>query len=159
MTENIPDKHDLRRKRMLANGQRGLLTAILILAVLVGGVFWWGGQTRAHGEPPVAGGLSAPGVPISEGQRLYLQFCSSCHAQNGSGNPAANVPALDSAGTAWQKPAAELKLHILDGGQTMPELRGLVSDADADQLLAYIQIWWTPDQLKVFREASAQDQP
>jgi mono/diheme cytochrome c family protein len=145
-----PDKFDLRRARLQSQKQTGLIIALFVVALLVGAIFRLGGQRAVSGEPVLAGGASPVGPGMSAGQRLYIQFCASCHAQDGSGNPVVNIPPLNADGTAWQKTPAELKTHILDGGDTMPELTGLVSESDADLLLEYIQLWWTDEQREAF---------
>ena len=90
-------------------------------------------------------------------QALYEQYCFGCHGLTGDGNEGADIPALNAKGEAWSRSRSELQVHILDGGETMPELSGLVSQDDAAAIIDFIQVWWTPDQLAVFEELNPQE--
>lgn len=137
-----------RRKRLLSQSQRGTFLGLVLLGVFVMGMFAWGNSMQPRGGEAIAGGEPGPGA--MPGQKLYNQYCFGCHGLTGDGNEAANIPALNQNGSAWTKTRSELENHILDGGQTMPELKGLVSPDDAALLIDFIQVWWTTDQVKTF---------
>ena len=139
-----------RRKRLLGQSQVGTFFGLLVIGLLVSGIFIWGGnqQVAATSEPLVNNNLPGPGG--FPGENLYNQYCFGCHGLTGDGNPDADIPALNQNGEAWTKSRTELENHILDGGETMPELSGLVSPDDAAMLIDFIQVWWTQEQIETF---------
>ncbi len=143
MEKDFEEERYMRRKRLLKQRQTGTIFGLLVLGVFVMGMFSWGGRVQS-GE---GGSVLSGNDP---GERLYNQFCFGCHGVNGDGNEAANIPALNQNGIAWTKTRVELENHILDGGETMPELSGLVSPSDATLLIDYVKKWWTPEQIEAF---------
>lgn len=139
-----------RRARLLGQNQVGTLIGLLVVSLLVAGVFALGGETAASGDASLLTGPAA-GPALSEGAVLYNQYCSGCHGPSGAGNAAAGIPPLNQDGAAWQRTQDELQAHILDGGETMPELSGLVSPRDAALLIEFIQSWWTDEQVAAFK--------
>ncbi len=97
------------------------------------------------------GGAESDGPALSQGQRVYLQYCAPCHSQDGSGNPAIQAPAINQTGEAWKRSQTELELHVLEGGGSMPALSGVLSESDVAVILEYMQEWWTDEQVEAFR--------
>ena len=145
-----------RRARLLHQGQTGVIIGLVVILGVVLGLL-------NYSSPAETGGSTSflPGDPVGpeqlEGQALYNQYCFGCHGLTGAGNEAAEIPPLNQEGAAWTKTRSELRDHILDGGETMPELSGLVSPDDAAMLIEYIQIWWTPEQIDTFNTNNPQD--
>src|ERR1700712_2278091 len=65
-----------------------LTTAILTLFISL--------QVSAQAKKPAA----SPAASIAAGQKIYLQYCLSCHMMDGGGVPNMNPPL---AGTSWVK--------------------------------------------------------
>lgn len=145
-----------RRARLLQQSQTGVIIGLIVVFGMVLGLLNYGSPAETGGSSSfLPNQLVGPGQV--EGQQLYNQYCFGCHGLTGAGNEAANIPPLNQDGAAWTKSRAELRDHILDGGETMPELSGLVSPEDASDLIAYIQIWWTPEQIDTFNENNPQE--
>ena len=102
------------------------------------------------GQPPAT-------TAVVAGERLYRQYCIACHAENGVGE--APIPTtirapgylaampLDETSHAWHHSDQQLVETILEGLQRtdrMPPRKGLLSRAEALQLVAYIKSLWSP---------------
>ena len=154
MTDKDTDSEFIyRRKRLLQQSQVGVIVGLAVLGVFVMAMFRWGNGLQDGGSAFIGG---APGPNAPPGEKLYNQYCFGCHGITGDGNEAANIPALNANGQAWSKSRSELETHILDGGETMPELKGLVSPDDAALLIDFIQVWWTPEQVETFNNTNNQ---
>lgn len=142
----------LRRERLLTRSQLGTWIGLIVIGLVAALIFSLGGgeaigggsQTFINGQPP--------GPDQLAGQQLYEQYCFGCHGLTGDGNPDAGIPPLNQYGTAWTRTRAELEAHILDGGKTMPELKGLVSPTDAGLLIDFIELWWTAEQVDTYNQ-------
>ena len=103
---------------------------------------YFSGQTLKGGE--------ADSALVEAGKLLYttgdakkgVAACASCHAPNGSGNPAANFPAIAGQHTVY----AEKQLKAFrDGSRAndvntmMQDVAGNLSDADIKAVASYIQ--------------------
>lgn len=96
-------------------------------------------------------GLTAAARP-EHGKELYRQYCVACHSADGRGefnwmNREHGAPALDSSGHAWHHEDAQLLSMILDKpapDSRMPAWRGVLTQDDAIDLLAYIKTLWSP---------------
>lgn len=88
----------------------------------------------------------------SRGEQLYGQYCVSCHGVKGRGErnwryQEHGAPALDDSGHAWHHEDAQLVSMILDKpipDSRMPAWRGVLSQRDAIDLVAYIKSLWSP---------------
>ena len=141
---------------MLSQSQTGTVVGLLVVFALVMGIFTWGSRMASGSDGAFLDG-QVPGPGQLAGQQLYNTYCFGCHGLTGEGNPEAGIPPLNPSGLAWTKTRLELETHILDGGETMPELSGLVSPDDAERLIDYIQIWWTAEQIDTFNQNNPQD--
>lgn len=150
--KDIEVERIIRRKRLLQQQQVGTLIGLAVLGLFVMGMFLWGGSSTAAADSGEFVGGGAPGPAGLPGQALFNQYCFGCHGLTGDGNEAAKIPALNQNGMAWSRTRAELESHILDGGETMPELSGLVSPDDAALLIDFIQVWWTTEQVETFNQ-------
>jgi mono/diheme cytochrome c family protein len=144
--ENIEKLLARRRRRVVQNSVSGMSAALGALLLLVVAIILLG--SSAGGDGP-AGGGSRP--ELSEGQRLYIQNCAPCHAQDGSGNASIEAPAINQDGEVWQWSQSELEEHVLEGGGNMPALSGQLDADQVEIILSFIQDWWTEDQLDSFR--------
>jgi len=100
---------------------------------------------------PSNASLTASAKP-AHGEILFRQYCVACHGAKGIGefnwqNRERAAPALDSSGHAWHHEDTQLLSMILDKpvpDSRMPGWRGILSNEDALDLLAYIKSLWTP---------------
>jgi hypothetical protein len=94
----------------------------------------------------------------------YDKYCAHCHGWSGEGQIATSldtsqrlgmhtVPPHNEDGHTWQHPDALLFLAIRDGIQNpldhypMPGFGDRLSDDEIRGLIAYMKLWWTPEQL------------
>ncbi|ROR34785.1 c-type cytochrome [Inmirania thermothiophila] len=130
-----------------ADGGLYLLTHLgRILVSTDGGASW-----RRWGLP-----AAAPAEAARRGQRLYEARCRACHGRDGLGEPLTVeklavrdyrfAPPLDDALHAWHHTDEDLVRTILDGvpGGRMPAWRGVLDEAQARDLVAYIKSLWGP---------------
>ncbi len=99
------------------------------------------------------------------GRQVYEKYCLKCHGPEGSGQPGDwrvkgengmyPPPPLDDSAHAWHHPTAVLKQRIRKGSPPgvgdMPAWQGRLSEAEIDDVVAYIKSLWSPD---VFRHWS-----
>ena len=94
---------------------------------------------------------------IISGKTLYEKYCLTCHKQNGTGEPevpeSIRLPGyitampLNETSHAWHHSDEQLANTILNGlkrTKRMPAFNSLISDKDADDLVAYIKSLWSP---------------
>jgi ubiquinol-cytochrome c reductase cytochrome b subunit len=113
--------------------------------------------------PAVAPPPAAPGedvVRTSAAAGLFRQYCLACHGTDGRGAEvrAAMPPIPDFTSRAWQATVSrpQLAASILEGkGTLMPSFRGRVSDAQAQDLAAFVRAFG-PERTAA-REAPAAD--
>lgn len=102
-------------------------------------------------------GLPAPDGTAAAGGRLFAEYCAACHGDNGVGEtpgtatapvePSKLAPALDGTAHAWHHEDAQLRTLVHEGsiarGGRMPAWGAVLSDADIDNVLAYIKSLWS----------------
>ena len=120
-------------------------------------------------DSPERQAVIAANADLQAGQTVYNLRCAHCHGYAGEGQLASTVPNTqqlgmhtvpphDATGHTWQHPTQLLKQVILQGVQNplnqypMPPFTEVVTDEEIDQLVAFMQLWWTDEQ----REAQAQ---
>ena len=107
----------------------------------------------AHGET----GQKPDSESVARGAALYRTYCVACHKNNGVGEP--KVPQyirhpsfveampLNEASHAWHHSDEQLVTMILDGTprsrKRMPVWRGILSDGQAADLVAYLKSLWS----------------
>lgn len=107
----------------------------------------------AHGET----GQKPDSESVARGAKLYEIHCVACHKNNGVGEP--TVPKyirhpnfieampLNETSHAWHHSDEQLVTMILDGNprsqRRMPVWRGIVSDTEAADLVAYLKSLWS----------------
>ena len=91
-------------------------------------------------SPPDSGTpkVVKPDVPKHPGERTYLMYCTSCHGYNGQGNNGLGADFVNDK-TRLAKPDAELINDIRNGEGRMPAWRGILSDQEIRDVLAYIR--------------------
>lgn len=109
--------------------------------------------------PPVLAETGRPPSPdqVAVGKVLYERYCQACHGENGVGEPP--IPAsirapgyltampLNESSHAWHHSDEQLVETILEGLQRtkrMPAWKGVVSEEQAIQLVAYLKSLWSP---------------
>ena len=127
----------------------GVVGAIALAAVIVGGVIGWaighsGRKAATVAETTVSGGTVDPHV--AAGAHDFVQFaCAQCHGLGGRGGVSADVPALTGLGTAL---TVDQLTSIIDHGlgesanpdkPYMPVWKGVVSPAQVSDLVEYIR--------------------
>ena len=124
----------------------------LLLCCFVGGVLTWA-VTAASAET----GVRVDSAAEARGAALYNTHCLGCHQQGGVGQP--KVPwsirrpnfmeamPLNESSHAWHHSDEQLEKMILDGTQRsrrrMPVFRGILTEADAADLIGYIKTFWS----------------
>jgi mono/diheme cytochrome c family protein len=98
------------------------------------------------------GGYPVPkGDAAKRGEALFAKNCQACHGDHGIGeSPQAGVnqslaPALDETMHAWHHTDDQIKTTILEGlpaPSRMQGWSGRLSEADADDLIAYMKSQW-----------------
>jgi mono/diheme cytochrome c family protein len=109
-------------------------------------------------------GSQASADRLALGKQVYDQHCASCHGAKGEGQyPSApykpdkagliGAPPHDSTGHTWHHPDGVLLEIIRDGlivegFQPMPAFGDKLTAEEMQAVLAYIKMWWKPDQLE-----------
>ncbi len=141
-----------------------LLVCVLLLVAC--------GQVAEPPEPTLDVQLVAPeAVPTTtftdpvlvEGQRNYDLYCAHCHGYDGAGQVEESiqqtldlgmllVPAHDSSGHTWMHPDQLLIRTVRAGIQNplaqfpMPAFGEAFTDEQILGMIAYMRLWWTPEQ-------------
>ncbi|MCW8907400.1 MAG: cytochrome c [Sedimenticola sp.] len=113
----------------------------------------WLASLAANGET----GQPPDPASVAAGERLYSQHCVACHGERGAGEapipPTIRAPGylaampLDETSHAWHHSDEQLVETIMEGlrrTDRMPPRKGLLSQAEARQLVAYIKSLWSP---------------
>lgn len=147
------------------------LPRLLMFLLAAGAVIPGGCQTSS--EPPAVDvhPTDAPERPaviaanpnLQAGQTIYNLRCAHCHGYAGEGQLLSTVPNTeqlglhtvpphDATGHTWQHPSQLIEQVILHGIQNpldhypMPPFDAVVTEAEIDQLIAYMSLWWTDEQ-------------
>lgn len=109
---------------------------------------------------------------LQAGQAAYNLRCAHCHGYAGEGQLASTVentlnlgmstvPPHDATGHSWRHPNQLLRQVILQGIQNpldhfpMPPFEGVMTEAEIDQVLDYLRLWWTDEQREFQRQVTA----
>lgn len=109
---------------------------------------------------PEQDALVANNPDLLAGRTAYELRCAHCHGWQGEGQLADTValsldlgmhlvPAHDATGHTWRHPDQLLRQVILSGVPNplmqypMPAYAGVMTDAEIDQVIAYMRLWWT----------------
>lgn len=115
--------HDIRQKRLAR------LVAMIAVALTATVLFAACGQKSNTGGPAAQPGGAAPaGV-----ETIYKNNCMSCHGQNLEGRVG---PDLRKIGDKYDR--AQIAAVIRDGKGSMPSFKGRLSDAQIDELAAWL---------------------
>jgi len=92
---------------------------------------------------------------VNAGGKLYHDNCTGCHGKHAEGGLApvapgkAIAPPLNGTGHAWHHPKMALLQTILHGtvsqGGGMPAWKGKLSEAEAGQIIAWMQSRWSDE--------------
>ncbi len=140
-----------------------LLLGVLLPILVIGGLLLnqEGSPTPGEEDGITINGITVPPVPtlnpvqVAQGQRLYANYCSSCHGVNLEGQPnwkqplpdgKLRPPPHDSSGHTWHHPDDLLLEIIANGGDpaisTMPAFGDTLSEAEMRAVLAFIKASW-----------------
>ncbi len=146
----------------------GRFLAAAVAALVFGGVaLFLAGAGRQTGS-------AAPGAgDVANGQRLYGEYCASCHGANLEGEPdwrrpkpdgTLPAPPHDASGHTWHHDDGLLFEYTKLGGQAalaargitdfrsgMPAFGHVLSDSDIRDILAYIKSTW-PERIRAMQE-------
>lgn len=129
------------------------------------------GQALAGGEP-----TSGDAKLREDGEKIYRQYCASCHGIQGEGMPnweRQNVqgelpaPPHGPEGHTWKHSDAMLYRLISEGWRdpwneterlTMPAFGGTLTPQQIRSVVTYIKTLWTPEQRR-HQEEESQDEP
>ena len=94
---------------------------------------------------------------VALGKPLYEKYCQSCHKKDGLGQSPVpwgirhpdHVPAmpLNETSHAWHHGDEQLVQTILEGlrrTKIMPAWKGIISEQEAQQIVAYLKSLWSP---------------
>lgn len=137
---------DLYQSPSLSLCRRATLWCVLVA------LFAWSGTTTLAET-----GTRADSETVAQGKALYETHCIGCHRQGGVGEP--RVPwsirrpdlmeamPLDETSHAWHHGDEQLIGMILDGTsrsrRRMPVFRGVLTEADAADLVGYMKTFWS----------------
>ena len=94
---------------------------------------------------------------VAQGGKLFQKNCATCHGQQAQGDPnwrqpapgIAAAPPLNGKGHSWHHPKEGLKQTIMHGtaamGGGMPAWKDKLTEAQIDQILAWVQSRWPDD--------------
>ena len=113
----------------------------LVIAVLLGACS--GGDSDSSKFP-----IDLTGSRVSAGEEIYAQNCASCHGPVQGPVVLAAAPVHGDAGHTWHHPDRLLHQWVLDRpplATVMPAFRGVLSDEQVREVLAYIKSTWLPE--------------
>lgn len=96
---------------------------------------------------------------VSHGENVYAQNCASCHGPIDGQPGVEGAPPHGDSGHTWHHPDRLLFQWVLDKpplATTMPAFRGVLSDEQVAQVLAYIKSQWLPEIQERQNEGSVQ---
>ncbi len=126
--------------------------------VLLVGAAWWNSGPKETNSGNA--GFLRPDDPVTvaRGERLYGQYCASCHGANLEGQPGwragpGKAPPHDASGHTWHHPDAQLFRITREGtigrmpNGAMPGFAGKLTDDDIVAVLSYIKSRW-PERIR-----------
>lgn len=143
-------------------------------AIVAGTALFWTGK-----ETLTAHAAGTNDVDIVAGERIYVEYCASCHGANLEGqenwrSPGADgrlpAPPHDETGHTWHHPDSLLFDYTKLGGKALMATKGIefdsgmpgfsdqLSDPEIHNVLAYIKSTWPERIQKIQAERSAADQ-
>lgn len=116
-----------------------------------------------------------PNAQFEMGKRVYGEHCASCHGANGEGkypsswkqpdtNGLLDAPPHNAEGHTWHH-ADGLLFDIIKNGliatgfHPMPAFKEQLTDEEISAVIAYLKLWWTPDQVEIQATMSANYTP
>ena len=129
--------------------------SLLLVAALFGACSDTGGETSDAPAFPVELTTSR----IESGELLYAQNCASCHGPVQGPAAIDPAPVHGDAGHTWHHPDRLLYQWTMDRpplATLMPAFRGVLSDDEVLDVLAYIKSSWLPEIQERQGEGSAQ---
>lgn len=141
---------------------RCIFPAVLVLAPAL--AMAKGGSTNSERIP----------VEMTEGRRIYEQYCAACHGWQGEGTTDWNKPdekgempppPHDESGHTWRHSDAMLFRMIAEGWRhpfnktdrmTMPAFRDILTDQEIPSVIEYLKTLWTEDQRR-YQQNESQD--
>jgi len=91
------------------------------------------------GRTLTASGLQAD--TVAGGQETFVWFCSECHGDDGTVPAGSQDIVANSPERLNQLTEADLRKQILNGGDEMPGLGALLSPAEVEGLIKFIDTW------------------
>lgn len=126
-------------------------------ALLIGAAWW---NSAPEGASKGNAGFLRPDDPVivARGERLYAEYCASCHGANLEGQPGwragpGKAPPHDASGHTWHHPDAQLFQITREGtigrmpNGAMPGFAGKLTDDDIVAVLSYIKSRW-PERIR-----------
>jgi mono/diheme cytochrome c family protein len=106
----------------------------------------------AHPAPTAVPGSAGKSTPVSEGEKIYSQYCAQCHGERGEGAQGAYAPLAGNRAVRLET-SANLAQAVLNGGYPpstggnprpygMPPFRQTLDDAQIAAVLTYIRQAW-----------------
>ena len=118
-----------------------LAASALVIAVLLGAC---SGGDRDSSKFPI----DLTGSRVAAGEEIYAQNCASCHGPVQGPVVLASAPVHGDAGHTWHHPDRLLHQWVLDRpplATVTPAFRGVLSDEQVLEVLAYIKSTWLPE--------------
>ncbi|GGX86252.1 hypothetical protein GCM10007160_11900 [Litchfieldella qijiaojingensis] len=125
------------------------------------------GQAVAGGGPP-----SSDTTLLEDGEKIYQQYCASCHGIEGEGMPnwerqnaqgELPAPPHGPEGHTWKHSDAMLYRIVSEGWRdpwnkterlTMPAFKEILTPAETRDVVNYLKTLWTPEQRRHQAEES-----
>ena len=85
---------------------------------------------------------------VAAGEKIYARNCASCHGPVQGPVVLAAAPVHGDAGHTWHHPGRLLHQWVLDRpplATVMPAFRGVLTDEEVLEVLAYIKSTWLPE--------------
>ncbi|WP_231573602.1 c-type cytochrome [Thermopetrobacter sp. TC1] len=138
-------------------------TLVALIGIGAIGIVWWTGRGSTPGE---ATSLLRPddAAIVARGEKVYAQYCASCHGRNLEGQPgwqqgAGKAPPHDASGHTWHHPdtllfriTREGTAKLTGGRGSMPGFGGVLTDDDIIAVLSFIKSRW-PDRIRAAHDA------
>lgn len=88
--------------------------------------------------------LTASGLPadsVEGGEETFIWFCAECHGEDGKVPTGTQDIVANSPERLREMTEEDIRLRILQGGDEMPELASVLSPAEVQGLLQFINTW------------------